>query len=159
MSIPELRSQKPTPYPDQAIYIEHVCRQRGIDFIDLDDGFGTVLLLRWQGRALNIAMGRPCVYPINSAPAMAISLDKAFSSRYLSHFSIPNLEGDFFFLDTRLERFRKPGNELADAYRLLEAMQYLAFVKPLTGSRATLQKSSSQRRDFDDLHQPRFSNL
>src|ERR1035438_6115165 len=127
MNISALRALKPTPFPDQALYIEHVCKKRGIEFLDLDNGYGTVLLLRWKEQTLPIAMGKACVYPINSAPAMAISLDKGFTNTYLSYFAIPNLGGKFYFLNEHYKRLRRPGTELSDAHELLKQMNYRAF--------------------------------
>src|SRR5262249_36299144 len=108
------------------------------------------LRLRWQARRLASARARSCVYPLTSAPAAAIALDKGFANTYLSHHAIPNLGGRHFFLHERHRRLRGPGHELADAHRLLDQMGHVGFVKPLAGSHGDFAEIVGSRREFDD---------
>jgi hypothetical protein len=150
-SIRDLRAGKPMPYPDQALYLESACAHHGVPFAVLDGDGGTLVRIGEGPRGCVIATtGRTCVYPPNSAAAMAIATDKHFTRLALDARGVANLGGEFFFLDARLRSMRRPGHEIEDARTLMQARDYRAFCKPLAGSRGDFAERISTGEAFED---------
>jgi hypothetical protein len=150
-SIRDLRAGKPMPYPDQALYLESACAHHGVPFAVLDGDGGTLVRIGEGPRGCVIATtGRTCVYPPNSASAMAIATDKHFTRLALDAWGVANLGGEVFFLDARMKNMRRPGHEIENAHALMAARGYRAFCKPLAGSRGDFAERISSRRAFED---------
>lgn len=149
-SIRDLRARKPMPYPDQALFLESACAHHGVPFIVLEDGGTLVRIGAGESSCAIATTGRTCVYPLNSAAAMAIATDKYFTRLALDGRGVANLGGEMFFLDRRFESMRRPGHEIEDAHALMAARGYVAFCKPLAGSRGDFAERISSREAFDD---------
>ncbi|MDB5596705.1 MAG: hypothetical protein JWM36_3666 [Hyphomicrobiales bacterium] len=150
-SIRDLRAGKPMPYPDQALYLESACAHHGVPFAALDGDGGTLVRIGEGPRGCVIATtGRTCVYPPNSASAMAIATDKHFTGLALDAQGVANLGGEAFFLNARMKNLRRPGHEIEDARTLMQARGYTAFCKPLAGSRGDFAERISSNEGFED---------
>ncbi len=130
-----LRERRPGHYPDQAIYAEYACAEFGLAFEDLDGGTGLVFSIASAAASHCFGGGRCSFFPQNSATAATLAADKYFTHRILERAAIPNLGGAYFFLHDRHRAHRPPGHERCDAFACLDALNGLAFAKPLSGSR------------------------
>lgn len=150
-SLRDLRAGKLKPYPDQALYLESACAHHGVPFAVLDGDGGTLVRIGAGLRGCVIATtGRTCVYPPNSASAMAIATDKHFTRLALDARGIANLGGEVFFLNARMKNMRRVGHEIEEARALMQARGYRAFCKPLAGSRGDFAERISSREAFQD---------
>ncbi len=129
------RKRKPNHYPDQAVYAEYACAEFGLAFEDLDGGTGLVFSIASGCASHCFGGGRCSFFPQNSATAATLAADKYFTHRVLERADVPNLGGAYFFLDDRRRSQRPPGHERNDAFACLDALNGIAFAKPLRGSR------------------------
>ena len=150
-SLREFRARRPAPWPDQAIYLEAACAHHGVAFGLLDPAAGTLVRIGDARRGQVIpTVGRTCVYPLNSASAMALSTDKYFTRLALDAAGAANFGGSYYFLTARHKALRGPGHEIADARADMEARGFRAFCKPLAGSRGDFAEIVASEAEFDD---------
>src|SRR6202012_5067454 len=142
-SLPELRSGKPSSYPDQSIYAAFAGAESGLAFRDLDGGSGLVFSVaapgkipgKIPGKTLHFGAGRCAWYPQNNATAATLASDKYFTSKILEDAGVATLGGEYFFLHERHRAHRPAGHERDDALDYFRKLGGAAFVKPLQGSR------------------------
>jgi len=145
-TIAELRAAHPPPYPDHAVFLERACGALGVPFTPMDP-HGAVVRV---GTTVIPTTGRTCVYPINSATAMALATDKHFTRVALDAAGVRNLGGEPFFLDPRRAALRPPGREVDDARAHMAARGHTAFCKPLAGSRGDFAEAVVGAAAFED---------
>src|ERR1700694_5696916 len=126
----EFRAGKPGFYPDQSVYAEYACAQFGLTFEDIDGGSGLVFSVTSKARSIHFGAGRCSWYPQNSATATTLASDKYFTNQILERAGVPNLGGEYFFLNDRHRAHRPAGHEREDALELLGKLGGTAFVKP-----------------------------
>jgi len=131
----EFRREKPSFYPDQAIYAEFACARLGLSFRDLDGGTGLLFGVASAAKEICFGGGRCSYYPQNDATAASLATDKYLANALLERAFVPTLGGRYFFLHDRHRALRPPGHERGDAQDYLATLGGRAFAKPLTGSR------------------------
>ena len=150
-SIASVRAVRRAPYPDAAVHLEVACAAYGVPFARLDGDGGTVVRIGAPPHACVVATtGRTCVYPLNTATAMALATDKHFTRIALDAAGVANLGGESFFLDARRAGQRRPGREVDDARRCFDDRGGVAFCKPLAGSRGDFAERIAGRAAFED---------
>jgi hypothetical protein len=134
-NLQEFRAGKPAYYPDQAVYAAFACAEFALGFENIDGCCGLVFRAASKTRAVYFGAGRGSWYPQNNATAATLASDKYFANCIFTDAGIPNLGGNYFFLNARHRGLRPAGHERADALEYFGKLQGRAFLKPLTGSR------------------------
>jgi hypothetical protein len=149
-SLAAMRAAHPPPYPDHAVFLSFACARYGVAFEPLEP-HGAVVRVGAPPRDTVLATtGRTCVYPLNTASAMALATDKHFTRIVLDFAGVANLGGEPFFLDPRRAALRPPGRERSDARAHLAARGFSAFCKPLAGSRGDFAERVRSAEGFED---------
>lgn len=120
-------------YPEQTKQIARACENLGLEFRDLDAGRGYLLRVSDGTRHFVSGTGSVCAYPLNAAPAFAVSRDKAHTNSVLAAEGIAHIPGKLYFVTERHAALRGPGREIEDALR--EFPREPRFCKPNTGAR------------------------
>jgi glutathione synthase/RimK-type ligase-like ATP-grasp enzyme len=134
-SLRELRSGKPSSYPDQTVYAEYACAEFGLAFRDIDGGTGLVFSVSSAAKSIHFGAGRCSWYPQNNATASSLATDKYFANTVLESVGVPTLGGEYFFLHERHRALRAAGHERESALEYFRKLGATAFAKPLSGSR------------------------
>src|ERR1044071_8513622 len=146
-TIASLRAGRPPCYPDQALYAEFAARHFGLGFERHDDT-GLVFSVTSKNRRFHFGGGKCPAFPQNDSTSAYLATDKYFASVILSAASIPNTEGNYFFLNQRFSKLRSPGHDMGDAALYFQSLGSTVFVKPLTGSRGDFAQTVSSEADL-----------
>ncbi|MBI5129416.1 MAG: hypothetical protein HZA66_08230 [Rhodopseudomonas palustris] len=131
----DFRREKPSFYPDQAVYAEYACARLGLSFRELDGGTGLLFSVYAGAKEICFGGGRCSYYPQNDATASSLATDKYLANALLERAGVATLGGRYFFLHDRHRALRPPGHERSDALDYLAALGGRGFAKPLSGSR------------------------
>jgi D-alanine-D-alanine ligase-like ATP-grasp enzyme len=137
-------------YPEQTANIRRACASLGLEFADLDEGRGYLFSISDRRTRLVSGTGSVCAYPLNSAPAFAVSRDKAHTKSALSQCGIATIPGKLFFLSKLYAQFRPPGRELEDARALFSSLETPRFCKPNLGSRGDFAEVVTGTEGFEN---------
>src|ERR1043166_1696662 len=146
-TIASLRASRPAFYPEQALYAEFAARHFGLGF-ELHDDTGVVFSVVSKTRRFHFGGGKCPACPQNDATSAYLATDKYFASVILSAASIPNIGGNYFFLNQRFSKLRSPGHDVGDAALYFQSLGSTAFVKPLTGSRGDFAQTVSSEAEL-----------
>jgi hypothetical protein len=146
-TIASLRASRPAFYPDQALHAEFATRHFGLSFELLDDT-GLVFSVTSKTRRFYFGGGKCPAYPQNDSTGAYLATDKYFTGVILGAASIPNIGGNYFFLNQRFSRLRSPGHDAGDAVLYFRAIGPTVFVKPLTGSRGDFAQTISSEAEL-----------
>lgn len=122
-------------YPDQARYVSRACTSLDLQFTDLDNGGGYLFSVSDGSDEFVSGTGRICTYPLNTAPAYCIALDKSHTSSVLSRCAIDVIPGKLFFISDYHAKLRERGRDLSDAVAFVDSSARPLFCKPNSGSR------------------------
>lgn len=121
-------------WPAEVRFLISACVAMGVQWRAItDDGY--LVELAHGDRQLALAAGRACIYPTNSAAAVAITRDKMHTTHLLEAHGLASFGGQLFFLTDYHRRFRAPGREREDAVRYAEEIGFPLFAKPNVGAR------------------------
>lgn len=133
-------------YPEQTRQIARVCAQLGLEFRDLDEGRGYLFSVSDGKRRFVSGTGSVSVYPLNAAPAFAVSRDKAHTNAALAGAGIAHVPGKLYFVTEHRAALRSPGREIEDALR--EFPDRPSFCKPNTGARGDFAEVIASKQAF-----------
>ncbi len=124
--------------PDQIKYIKTVCKRKNYKFVLYDKHSGYLASVQKNKKKIFLGTGFICSYPINTATAFTISVDKSHTYNILrsSGFNVPT--GDYFFLSEKYSLIRGKGKNISDAIKYAKKIGFPVFVKPNDGSRGEL---------------------
>ena len=151
-----------SPYPDQARYVSRVCAQLGLTFSDLDYGRGYLFSVTDGSSTLVTGAGQICTYPLNSAAAFGISVDKAHTNTVLSRSGIPVIPSRLYFITETHAKLRPSDQAMSDALAAVSTTALPVFCKPNSGSRgdfAELIYSVPQFREYLDRVRCRYNTI
>ncbi len=125
------------PYhiPAQIQFIEEACSALGYGFELLDHHSGYLCAVTHAGCTLTLGAGFINAYPINSATAYTISIDKAYTSLLLQRAGLNVPTGDYFFISDTKSALRNTGKTIDDAIAFANTLGYPVIAKPINGSR------------------------
>lgn len=121
--------------PDPARHAMDAAQAIGAAFEDLDNGGGYLFRISKNGRSVLAGAGPVSSFPVNSATALTIARDKAFTKTVLMRAGLPVIAGGLFFAHQRRAALRGPGREAADARAFAAKLGWPVFVKPNSGGR------------------------
>jgi glutathione synthase/RimK-type ligase-like ATP-grasp enzyme len=140
----------PSTYPDQARFVSRVCQSLGYKFEDLDRGGGYLFSVSNGTSHFVSGAGWICTYPLNSAPAFAVSRDKAHTNAVLERAGIPVIPSKLYFITDYHAKLRPPGQELSNAIDAFSAFSGPVFCKPNTGSRGDFAEMINGVAEFKE---------
>ncbi len=146
-TIASLRVSRAPFYPDQALYAEFAARHFRLGF-ELHDDTGLVFSVVSKTGRFHFGGGKCPAFPQNDSTSAYLATDKYFASAILSAALIPNIGGNYFFLNERFSKLRSPGHNVRDAMSYFQTLGSTAFVKPLTGSRGDFAQTVSSEAEL-----------
>jgi glutathione synthase/RimK-type ligase-like ATP-grasp enzyme len=123
------------PLPDPARYARDAAQAIGATYQDLDRGENYLFRIAKDGRFVVAGAGPVASFPVNSASAVSIARDKAFTNAVLVEAGLPTIPGGLFFAHQRRVALRGPGREVSDARAYAARLGWPVFCKPNTGAR------------------------
>lgn len=133
-----------------------------LTFSDLDNGRGYLFSVSDGTKSFISGAGWICAYPLNSAPAFAVSVDKAHTNAILTRAGIPTIPSSLYFITDTHAKLRPPGHELADAVSTLHDRVLPIFCKPNAGSRGNFAEvilTQAQFLQYVDRVRTRYDSI